>query len=663
MKYFYLFLLVCCTTVVSAQKDSIVSVQKKNDTVLKKIKPTPRKLPTQKEGDSLGITIKDYKIITHARDTTYLDTTLTIHKEYVYNYLRKDNFELMPFANVGQPYNKLGVRFNRATLYPRLGAKAKHFNYAEVEDMKYYNVATPMTDLFFKTTFEQGQLLDAMLTFNTSRRFNVSLGFKGFRSLGKYQTNEAESGNFKVTSNYLSLNNRYSLRAHIAAQTIEGEENGGISDGEEQFESGDPDYSDRGRLDVLFDDATNKILGKRYFLDHQYKLLRKRKDSSRLEKTSLAIGHQFNYETKYYQYNQTTENAFFGEAIIDPIEDKVSLKTMYNEVSAQFYNATLGALQGNVSLYNYNYFMNSLFVTDTQTIPYQLKGEEISVGGSYQKRIKGFNVNGDVKYTIAGDLTGQIINASAGYEFNSDNKIVFGLHSSSRMPDFNFLLYQSEYLNYNWDNTNFKKEIVNILNFKFTSKKWGDVEADISTLDNYTYFKVDPSIDLVEGEENANIKPFQEEKSVNHLKIKYRKEFKVGKFALNNTLMYQNVSQSSDVLNVPSLVTRNTLYFSSEVFKKAMYLQTGITFKYFSSYAMDGYNPLMGEFYIQNTEKLGGYPLFDFFINARVQQTRIYLKAEHFNTLFGGTNNFYSAPNYPYRDFVIRFGLVWNFFS
>ncbi|NDK19012.1 MAG: putative porin, partial [Zetaproteobacteria bacterium] len=24
--------------------------------------------------------------------------------------------------------------------------------------------------------------------------------------------------------------------------------------------------------------------------------------------------------------------------------------------------------------------------------------------------------------------------------------------------------------------------------------------------------------------------------------------------------------------------------------------------------------------------------------------------------------NYFSAPNYPYRDLSIRFGLVWNFF-
>ena len=93
-----------------------------------------------------------------------------------------------------------------------------------------------------------------------------------------------------------------------------------------------------------------------------------------------------------------------------------------------------------------------------------------------------------------------------------------------------------------------------------------------------------------------------------------------------------------------------------------MYLQTGITFKYFTSYHMNGYNPILGEFYVQNKEELGGYPLLDFFINARIKQTRIYLKAEHFNSSFSGYD-YYAAPNYPYRDFVIRFGLVWNFFS
>ena len=123
------------------------------------------------------------------------------------------------------------------------------------------------------------------------------------------------------------------------------------------------------------------------------------------------------------------------------------------------------------------------------------------------------------------------------------------------------------------------------------------------------------------------------------------------------------MSQENQVLNLPEFVTRNTLYFSSDVFDKAMFIQTGVTLKYFTKYTMDAFQPLLGEFYIQNREEIGNFPMLDVFINARVRRTRIYLKAEHLNTIWSQEYNYYSAPNYPYRDFVIRFGVVWNFLS
>ncbi len=76
---------------------------------------------------------------------------------------------------------------------------------------------------------------------------------------------------------------------------------------------------------------------------------------------------------------------------------------------------------------------------------------------------------------------------------------------------------------------------------------------------------------------------------------------------------------------------------------------------------MNGYDPVLAEFYVQDKTEVGNFPRLDFFINAKVRQTRIYFKLEHFNSSFTGYK-FYSAPNYPYRDFAIRFGVVWNFF-
>ncbi|MEM9001794.1 MAG: putative porin [Bacteroidota bacterium] len=616
---------------------------------------------------SKTISIQDYKIISHSRDTTFIDTTLTIHKEYKYNYLRRDDFELMPFSNMGQPYNSLGKEWKSAGFYPRIGAKAKHFGYKETEDIQYYHVPTPMTELMFKTTLEQGQFLDALLTLNTSERFNISIAHIGFRSLGKYDFDQAESANFRTTFNYTTKNGRYHARGHFVSHNIETEENGGILN-REQFESGEEEFIDRARVNVVFDSSNetdNRVLGKRYFLDHRYTFFKTPQDSTTRRRTAVALGHQFNYETRYYQFRQENQAAFFGEdPFIDPIDDKANLKTMFNEVSLQFSNSTLGSLTGSLAHYNYQYFFNSLLIDGVEEIQNKLEGDEVTLGGQYANNIGAIDIRGDVRYTVSGDLTDNLIDVSVDYKLSDANSISAGVSFASRMPNFNFLLYQSDYRNFNWQNTEtFEKQNFKGITLGLRSNFMGSISAGYTAIDNYTYFQSIATAEQIGNrQENAFVRPFQEESTINHLKIKYTKELKWKNWALNNTLMYQDVSQDNTVLNMPQFVTRNTLYFAKDIFKKAMFLQTGITFKYFTAYNVDAYSPLLGEFYIQNREEFGGFPMFDFFINAKVRQTRIFLKAEHFNSSFTGYD-FYAAPNYPYRDFVIRFGLVWNFFS
>ena len=126
--------------------------------------------------------------------------------------------------------------------------------------------------------------------------------------------------------------------------------------------------------------------------------------------------------------------------------------------------------------------------------------------------------------------------------------------------------------------------------------------------------------------------------------------------------MYQSVSKGEEFFRVPELVTRNTLYFASHVFKKKpLYLQTGFTFKYFTAFKMNAFNPLLNEFVLQDIGEFGAYPVVDFFLNAQIRRTRIFLKFENITASYTG-RTYYAAPNYPYRDFIVRFGLVWNWF-
>ncbi len=599
--------------------------------------------------------ITDYKIISHERDTSYFDTTLTIQKEYKYNYLRKDDFELLPFSNLGQTYNTLAHQFTNAGIYPQIGAKAKHFNYTKTEDVNYYYVPTPLTDLFFKTAMEQGQLLDAFITLNTSPQFNFSIAYKGLRSLGKYQHILSSTGNFRFTTNYQSRNKKYRLRGHIVTQDILNQENGGIEN-EVDFETEGEDgqLRDRSRITVNFENAESLLKGKRYFLEQEYSLLQK---NDSISKYNLDLGHRFNYETKFYQFDQTAPDDYFGDVFeSSSFRDRAKLRTMKNELYLSYHTKTLGALTLKAQHYHYNYFFKSIIYTGEGIITNQLRDGDLAVGGSWKHNIGSLGLSADVLLNVSGTLGGNVFNGKAQYTIDDDKVLEAGISLSERLPDFNFLLYQSNYIDYNWQNTEvFNKESTQHFQFGFLSEKWFNARAELIVLDNHSYFAEDPAAT------DPQVQPFQYANTINYLKIRLEKEFKFGNFALNNTLMYQNVSQDDAIINVPEFVTRNTLYYSNHLFKKAMYIQTGITFKYFTGYNANAYSPLLGEFYVQNQREIGNFPLVDFFLNAKIKQTRIYLKAEHFNSTFT-RNNFYSAPNYPYRDFIIRFGLVWNFF-
>jgi hypothetical protein len=135
----------------------------------------------------------------------------------------------------------------------------------------------------------------------------------------------------------------------------------------------------------------------------------------------------------------------------------------------------------------------------------------------------------------------------------------------------------------------------------------------------------------------------------------------LGYFALDNTLLYQKVLEGDDVLNVPTFVTRNTFYFRDYWFEKALFLNTGFTFRYFTNVHLNAYDPVLAEFYVQNEQEFQGFPRLDFFFNAKIKQARIFFELEQVHTLFLGNDDF-AAPLYPYRDFAVRFGLVWNFF-
>ena len=598
-------------------------------------------------------TYTDYKVFSHKRDTTYIDTTLTLQKEYKFNYLRKDLFEFLEFHNQGQTVNNLGYSFNNIYRFPDIGFSAKQASYLDIEDIKYYEVPTPTSEILYRTGLQQGQVLDALFSLNFSKRLNVTLSYKGLRSLGAYRRALVSNGNFRGSFHYRTKKKQYQVRGHLTSQDFFHQESGGLTaESLVNFIEDDANFSTKARLDVNLLDSESQFDSNRFYLEQSYKLLSSKDSVNNKDFSNLKIGHVLTNESKKYDFIQGNLTPdFFGTAnSSNPGNKKVSSKITNNELNLEFNSKyVLGKLKAKTNITSYSYGYDTILNSSSTLNRLKIEGNAISFGADWNAKIKNFQLNADASITPGtGRLSGNFLKGEAVYEKDSVFSVKGTLLLSSKLPNFNALLHQSEYNAYNWDN-NGKFSNVNTRDIGFDLKsKWLNASLNFTNLDNYTYF-------------DEESKPRQFANQITYLKVKANREFKLGKFALDNTVMYQNVSSGSTVFRVPEFVTRNTFYYTDYWFKgKPMLVNVGVTFKYFTKYKANAYNPLLAEFRIQNEEQIG-FPTVDVFFNAQVRRTRLYLKVDNATSSLTA-KNYFSAPNYPYRDLTIRFGLVWNWF-
>ena len=645
------------------------------------------KQETEKKSEKKdSISITDYKYFFSNGIEKSVDTTLTIYKDYKFNFIREDDFELLSFANVGQAYNKLGYNFNERFKLPQFGAKGKHFSYFEIEDIPYFNTPTPYTELFAKSTFEQGQILDALVSLNLTPEYNFMLAHKGYKSLGKYQNVRARGNQFRFSSNYNSKNNLTKWKVHFTSQNIFNQENGGLTSEAIYFFEQAPDYFvvddygepiinedgtnemiyydgylDRSRLDTkIFSESS--LYSKRFFSDFKRNIIY----SKDREISLLSIGYEFTHEYKKLEYNDERTGPIFGNTNENAIKDKSRMFFQENKLYLESSLNKLGKLYLDLSLIKWENSYNE-YETELSDLESVLDKNQTNVNLRWSRIFSKMSFDFEYGNTLKSELSSNFLKFNIALTPLKNINTKVSLSKSERSPNFNFIFFRSAYNYYNWYNESLENENISNASFEISYKKLVKITADYYTIDNYTYFKENANSINGEIDDFRYASPFQWPDQIKYYKIKLENHNKLGKFAIINTVQYQKKEQNIELndletLNVPEWLTRNTLLFSTYAFNKALYLQTGITFNYFTKFYADYYNPLISEFVTQNYKMIGDYPRYDFFVNATIQQTRIFVKVEHLNSSSTGYD-FYSDPFNPYRDLSVRFGVVWNFFE
>mgnify|MGYP001353413261 FL=1 len=597
-------------------------------------------------GDSISIEVFKFDIeklkkFNINNDTILLDTTLNINKFYEFNFRRKDNFELIKPNNVGQSYNNLSYVLNESN-YPIIGYNANKTQLQSSDDIYFYDVAYPMTELLFKSVFSQGQLTDVLFTTNVNRKLNFSLGFKALRSLGKYQNSLSGSKSFTFTYNYNSK--KFSSKLFYLSQKLEKHESGGLSlTSISDFESQDPVFNERSKLNVKFEDAVNVYFQRDFYSHNIFKLSDNKKN--------FSLNHTLHYVTVNNSYNQSLINNYYGGLIggITTVDDKFKFRSINNKISFDISNFIFDFAEIGLINFNYEYF-------NLNSSNEKIKENSNLFSLKLTKNFKILDLDFDLQKKISGDRIGDRLKVvlKPAKRYNLDLNIK--LSSVKSHPGLIYDNYYSGFSGLNWTNRNDLINTSSIL-INYINKKFGQFSLSGSIINNYVYVST----------QNSDIESYipqinQAEFDIKLFKLKYVKNFIFGKFSMNNSLLIQDVNQNDNVLNIPDFVYRNSFFITEKIFKNVLEIQSGFNFKIFSKFFINEYNPVISTFHIQDNRKIGGFPIIDFFLNAKIRQTRLFFIFEHINSSLS-ENNFFTTPSIPYRDSNFRFGLNWNLFN
>ena len=206
--------------------------------------------------------------------------------------------------------------------------------------------------------------------------------------------------------------------------------------------------------------------------------------------------------------------------------------------------------------------------------------------------------------------------------------------------------------NFGWDK-NLKKEFRIDLGttFKYPARKT-ELKLNYAIIKNYVDF-------------DTTAHPSQYSGGLSVASVAVKNELRAWKFHLASDVIIQK-SSNSEILDLPLVTVRSAGYFEQLIrFLKTggkLNLQLGADVTYNTVYHPYAYMPATGRFYRQDNVTAGDYPFINVFLNLKIKRTRIFVMFDHVNSKLMGYD-YLMVPSYPMNIRMLRYGLAWTFYD
>lgn len=519
------------------------------------------------------------------------------------------------------------------------------------DSLVFFNAPLAYTDV----AYSQGPTSeDGIFTGTLARRFGKGTDFRidalRIYNLGKYSRLANHHSSLRVGLRYLHPKGRYSIALIHGNHLIDQEENGGIRT---DTLYGQESYQDPINIPIYLSTAETKYRITDYQIAQTYAL------SGRVDRDSLGrllVFHRLRWEDKTFKFSDTkpaADSLFYGNFQTDlrGIRQNCTWTTMSNtgEVLASWRSAAGSSIsfQGGVE-HQLHRWANEF---NTGTVNNLLVLGELDM--RWKDRV---DINGRAQFDLGDQAGAWLAEGAIGVRTGRWGALQAGLHLSQRFPD---LIHQqlviSQRLAYNQDWAKPQQQsLFGTLRIKPLGLSAG---VQTSLLTNAIVFR-DPGLPE-QITETVSVNQFW---ASHHLKLWV--------LHIDNKVSAQ--SSSDDRIRYPGWITRHQLYYEGKWFKKTLRTQIGLQARLISPWSPYGYQPVSGQFFIQDAKTEEWNTQIDGFFSMERLGFRAYLQFDNIGrAIFGwkdtATNGvdiprqFSTVAGYPQPETWMRWGIAFRF--
>lgn len=557
-------------------------------------------------------------------------------------------------GNLGSPIQSK-LYFDRPASTDFIFSNA-YFPYVmNIQNATFYNTKTPFSNLDYNTggsLHRDEDHIKFLFTANPKKILNFGTTLDYIYAPGEYTNQAVQRFSGSLFGSFQGKH--YSATGLIATNNLSNYENGGITES-----SYITNPSTAGGALLIPTNITGYSNYKLFqiFYNHQYSIgierpIRINDDSVRMEYVPVTrFAHTLKYDdARKRYYENAVEDVFYKNTYLPfaQTNDTSALKTLTNTFSVSMEEEFNKWMNFGLTAFIENEIQDYTFNKDT--LVNKMFQSTTKVGGILSKhrgqRFK-YNVLGELSFMgyKAGDF--KLEGTIGGFFKLWKDSISLVANGFVRSDKPSYFLQQYESNHFKWSN-----DFANIYRthvggtFSIPTRSFS-LNVSVENITQYVYFNQDALPDQFHG-------------NIQVLAANLKQDFHVGKFGLENNVVYQLSSQPG-ILPLPDFALYHNLYYN-DLWFKVLTVQLGVNVRYHTAYYAPTYMPATGQFYNQSTTKIGDYPVLTAYLNLHLKRTRFFVEYYHVNQMFKD-GAYFSMPNYPINPANIKLGVSWNFYD